>query len=349
MALEQNNEFDYARRRAAQQESANLQTQKDALARRQAQLGSGVRGALVKQEGVVADQSAQRLATANEGIDASQRAEERRIREIDEGRKFTTSEREASQTYGAGQADVQRKYQTGEREASQGFSSGERKATQGFSAGESALQRRFQTGEREAGQTYSAGQGEILRKFQTGERISGQEYSAAQAELQRKFASGERLSSQDFALAQMLKQQKYGTSERLGAQDFAGKQQQAQFGQQKDILSQQQDFADRQRKENVSDQMYMDESKYAQQQALLDKQLGWDATKFEHEKEVDAFNMQIAKQMADQKGPLESLFSNFSLGKMSGANSGLGDLGNYYMPGLNAGSSAEDALKRVGF
>ncbi len=43
-------QFDVARRRAGQQEDANLQAQKDALARRAAQTGGGVSGALIKQE-----------------------------------------------------------------------------------------------------------------------------------------------------------------------------------------------------------------------------------------------------------------------------------------------------------
>lgn len=162
-------EFDYQRKKAASAENANLQAKRDALARRQAQLGGGPGGAFIKMEQQAQDESAKRLADANEGIDTAQRAEMRRIREIDEGRKFQTSEREASQTFArgerigsqewqSGQAQTQRDWQTGEREASQGFATSERLGSQEFAAGQAETQRDWQTGEREASQTFAAEQ-----------------------------------------------------------------------------------------------------------------------------------------------------------------------------------------------
>lgn len=162
-------EFDYQRKKAASAENANLQAKRDALARRQAQLGGGPGGAFIKMEQQAQDESAKRLADANEGIDTAQRAEMRRIREIEEGRKFQTSEREASQTFArgerigsqewqSGQAQTQRDWQTGEREASQGFATSERLGSQEFAAGQAETQRDWQTGEREASQTFAAEQ-----------------------------------------------------------------------------------------------------------------------------------------------------------------------------------------------
>lgn len=300
MALPPGNEFDYARKRAAQQEASNLQQQRDALARRQAQTGGGVRGALIKQEQVASDNSAQRLAQANEGIDSAQRAEERRIREIDEGRQFAR----------------------GEREASQSFSRGEREASQAYGADQAAIQRRFQTGEREGSQGFAAGESALARRFAEQQQLS-----------QQKFQTGERLGSQDFTSAQALKQQQFLTGERMGSQDFAKAQQKAQFGQQKMLadLAQQgererlqkqivaQQYAQKQEfaQQNAMAEFAAEKQKYAQEVAnaydwqKVQTQLGFAREQFEHEKQVDEFNKDMANRMADQKGPLEQLFGGF--------------------------------------
>jgi hypothetical protein len=108
-SLGQNNEFDLARQRAQRQESANLQTQKDALARRAAQLGSGVQGALLKQEQIATDESARRLSDANEGIGAAERQEQRRLGEIAQAQEFARSERLGTQEFSAGESALQRR------------------------------------------------------------------------------------------------------------------------------------------------------------------------------------------------------------------------------------------------
>ncbi len=151
-------QFDVARKRAANQEAANLQGQKDALARRAAQLGGGPSGAFVKQEQVASNQSAERLGQANEGIDAAQQAETRRIGEVLQGQEFARGERVGSQDFAAGQAAIQRKYGTTEREASQGYATGERVASQGYATGEREASQAYATGERQAGQTFQAGE-----------------------------------------------------------------------------------------------------------------------------------------------------------------------------------------------
>lgn len=207
-------EFDLERKRAAQREAATLQGQKDALARRAAQTGGGVSGALIKQEQVATNQSAQRLGAANEAIDAGERAEARRLREIQEGRDFTRSEREASQGFLSGESALQRRYLTGEREAGQAFSSGEADKQRGFLSGESALARRFQTGEREASERNASGEAarmhdraiDILGRSQThttSERVAA-EANALKMQIQaQQNDSGERARDRDVALAQL--------------------------------------------------------------------------------------------------------------------------------------------------
>jgi hypothetical protein len=99
------------------------------MARRSAQLGGGPSGALIKQEAIAQDQSAQRLQGANEGIDAAQNAENRRIREMEDARKFQTSERLGGQEFASAQ-----------REASQGFAAAQREQQNKFGAQQSNVE-----------------------------------------------------------------------------------------------------------------------------------------------------------------------------------------------------------------
>jgi hypothetical protein len=100
-------QFDPLRKKAAQTEAANLQTQKDALARRAAQLGGGPSGALIKQESLAADAMGRRLADANEGINAQQTGALNQAREIQDQRDFQKAERVDSQKFAGAQFDKQ--------------------------------------------------------------------------------------------------------------------------------------------------------------------------------------------------------------------------------------------------
>jgi len=102
--------FDYQRQQAAQSEKAALQGQKDAMARRKAQLGGGPGGALLKSEQVAEDQSARRLADTTAGINAQEQAVAEQRLEAQKQREYGTSERLGAQSW-----------QTGERVGSQGF------------------------------------------------------------------------------------------------------------------------------------------------------------------------------------------------------------------------------------
>lgn len=140
-----NKEFDLARNRAKQQEATNLKGQKDALARRAAQLGGGPSGAFIKQEQIAGDESAKRLGQANEGIDAMQAQEQRRLNEIEQGQKFVTGERMGSQDFASAQALAARDFAAKERAAMQDFSRAERLGSQEFGAGQAKLARDLQS------------------------------------------------------------------------------------------------------------------------------------------------------------------------------------------------------------
>jgi hypothetical protein len=171
------NQFDVARKRAAQQEASNAQQAGDAIKRRMASMGGGPSGAMVKLEGQARDESAKRLATANEGIDMAETAENRRIAEIKEGRDFQRGEREASQTWQGAEADKGRLFTRGEREATQGFARGEREASQTFASGE-----------REASQTFAAGQQDKQIKAQFDMQTKQIEAAALEGRLSREQA-----------------------------------------------------------------------------------------------------------------------------------------------------------------
>ncbi len=162
-------QYDPIRKRAQQQEAVALQTQKDSLTRNAARLGGGPSGAFVKQEQIAGNESAQRLQTANEGIDAQQMAAINQARDVQEGRDYATTERVASQAYGTG----------------------ERVASQGFAAGESALARKLQrygidTGDKT--QRYGIDknarfqEAAITGKFKGAPTLAGQTLSDAQAQ-----------------------------------------------------------------------------------------------------------------------------------------------------------------------
>lgn len=156
-------QYDLARKRALQQNNAQLQSQKDALARRAAQTGGGVKGALIKQENIAANAGADRLANANEGINAQQSIEKQRVNEINTGRA----------------------YQTSERLGGQEFSRGERLGGQDFSAGQAAIQRRYLTGERESAQKFSHGERRGSEANARGMQVTGLNWQGKQANIQR--------------------------------------------------------------------------------------------------------------------------------------------------------------------
>jgi hypothetical protein len=125
-------QYDPIRARLQRQEGANLQGQKDTLARNAARLGGAPSGAFIKQEQIAGDESAKRLQEANEGVDVQQMAALNQAREVQEQRDWQTGERIGSQ-----------KFMTGERIGTQKFGRSERESSQKFMAGQSALDRKL--------------------------------------------------------------------------------------------------------------------------------------------------------------------------------------------------------------
>lgn len=105
---QQPNEFDLARTRASQQNNAAIQQQKEAIKRRAAAGGNLNSGAFIKQERQVEQQGQQNLQQANEGIDTAQRAENRRVAEVKEGRDFASNEAAMQRKFMAAESALQR-------------------------------------------------------------------------------------------------------------------------------------------------------------------------------------------------------------------------------------------------
>jgi hypothetical protein len=104
------------------------------------------------------------------------------------GRDFTTSEREAVETFQAQEAATGRE----------------------FVAGENVLGREFQTGERVGGEA-----------FRTGERVAGQEYGTGEREATEAYRTGEREAIQGFDRDERIAGEAFRTNERIGSQAFA--------------------------------------------------------------------------------------------------------------------------------
>lgn len=157
------NQADLQRKRAAQQEGANLQGQKDAIARRAASLGGGPSGAFVKQEQLAGDRSADRLQSANEGINAQADSQLGELRKVQQGQDFAHGERLGSQQFASGERAAGQTFAHGERVGSQQFASGERQAGQAFTHGENQSQIQAAKDSQDAAIKAAAEQGKLTR------------------------------------------------------------------------------------------------------------------------------------------------------------------------------------------
>lgn len=178
-------QFDVAKKKAAEQSAVALQARKDALARRFAALGNLESGARLKQEQIATDESEKNLGTANESIDAAQRSELGRRKEVVMGQQFAAGEAQKGREFAAEQAKGGQEFQAAQNELQRKFSTGERLSTQDFGALQAKLGREFTTSERQALQAYQSGERKAGQEFARGERLSGQEFAAGEAEKQR--------------------------------------------------------------------------------------------------------------------------------------------------------------------
>jgi hypothetical protein len=189
-------EYQLARQRAQQQANAAAQGQKDALKRRFAALGSVNSGAAIKQEQLVDQNAADQVQNATQQIDAAQRAEGRRVKEVEDNRKFAREERIGSQDFQGGQNALQRAFMTSERMGSQDFSRGERLSSQDFASGE-----------RKAGQDFASSQADKQMAFARGEREAGQTFAAQQSSLDRDLRASQFGQQMDLANKQLTEEQ----------------------------------------------------------------------------------------------------------------------------------------------
>ena len=109
--LKDTSQFDVARKRVQQQSATNLQSKRDALQRRFAQLGNLDSGARLKIEQQAEQEEAVNAQNANESIDAAQQAEMGRRREILQQQQFAAGEAEKNRGFSAEQNAMMRKLQ----------------------------------------------------------------------------------------------------------------------------------------------------------------------------------------------------------------------------------------------
>lgn len=119
------NEFDLARNRAAQQNATQVQGQSDAIKRRFAAMNNLNSGAFEKANENVQRDAAQSLTNANEGINAAQTAENRRVSELQANRDFTAQQNQLGREFQSSQAGQARDFQSKERQAAEGYGSTE--------------------------------------------------------------------------------------------------------------------------------------------------------------------------------------------------------------------------------
>lgn len=173
-ALDPSARFKRLKEEAKRETTAQTQQAQEALKRRFAALGLQSSGAAIKQE-QLAQQAGQTALQRRLGdIQSAQESEQLRRQEIEEGRQFARSEREASQAFGSEQAQLQRAFQTGERTASQQFG-----------AEQALLGREFAKAERLSQQDFAALQNKIQREFASDEALKQRGFTAEQAQLAR--------------------------------------------------------------------------------------------------------------------------------------------------------------------
>jgi len=175
--LDPNARFERQRLLAKQEQNQANQQASEAMQRRLAAQGRLNSGSAIKGEQKIQNAGNQVLTKRLGEIQDAQEGEQLRKQEIEEGRKFTTAEREASQAFGADQARLSREFTTSERLGGQDFSeklmgkqqafaTSERLAGQDFASNEAGKNRAFSTSERKASELYQHEQNSLQRGFQ---------------------------------------------------------------------------------------------------------------------------------------------------------------------------------------
>jgi hypothetical protein len=167
MRIDPNARFERQKQLAQQESNAEKQVAKDALARRFAAMGRTNSGAAVTNERLVEREAGDALSRRMQGIQDAQDTEGLRRQEIEEGRKYQTSEREASQL----------------------FSRGEREGSQGFMADQAKLGREFATSERLGSQQFASGEAQKGRAWQSEENYQNRNEQRKMFDIQHNLAA----------------------------------------------------------------------------------------------------------------------------------------------------------------
>ena len=131
-------------KRAKQDVTSQKQQAQEGLRRKFAAQGLGSSGAAIKQEQIVEEKAGQALGRRLEGVASLREEEAFKQEQIDQARKFQTSEREAGQKFGARQAALGRAFSTSERLSSQQFASNEAQFGRDFANKQLKKQQAFQ-------------------------------------------------------------------------------------------------------------------------------------------------------------------------------------------------------------
>lgn len=145
-------------------------------------------------------------------------------------------------------AERQRQFQTSERLGEQGFRSGERQAGETFTAGQNDTNRTFQSAEADKGRSFTAGQNAEDRTFRTNERVGGETFTAGQSKLQRDmqqalqndqqgFLSGEADKTRGFQSGEAEKTRGFQRGERLSTEGFTAGQNNLNRSLQRDMVT----------------------------------------------------------------------------------------------------------------
>lgn len=151
---------------AKQEQNAETQAAKDAMARRFAATGRLNSGAALKKETQINQLGGDALQRRLQGIQDSQDTEALRRQEIEEARKFQSSEREASQMFGRGEREASQGFASEQANIGRNFATAERKGSQDFSKEMNKDQQSFSREERQSGQQFQSWQNELSRSLQ---------------------------------------------------------------------------------------------------------------------------------------------------------------------------------------
>ena len=309
--------YNAQRQKAAQAEGANLQGQRDALARRQAQLGGGPSGAFVKAEQQAGNDSAQRVQQANASINDTQAAEMRALKQTQLGQQFATSERQGSQGFQSGEADKGRAFAKSER--------------QGAEAHSDVAQERGIGAQKEMQQTGINSNEQLQAKQILAQQLMQDTGISAQAAMQKVGIT----SQQDMQKTENQFKANLAEGDRAAASKEAATQRtfiansaEAERAQQDKVLHEQQVFAETE----ANKERNLKISQFAEQ-------MGLSRAEFDQSVKVDGFNMQMADKMFKKKDMLEGFFDNFSVGNIQTAfngknGGGMFDGSDQSLPGL---------------